>query len=184
MGKIYESIDTKLEEFISAQQLFFVATSPLSDDGLVNVSPKGLDCFRILGPRQVAYLDVSGSGIETVAHLKENGRITIMFCSFVDPPMILRLYGKGTAIEHHHPEFSELIGNFEALPGTRAIIKVDVERIADSCGWGVPRMAFESHRDQLPRYTKTIGDEGLRKAQLKKNMTSLDGLPGLEKPSV
>ncbi len=184
MGKAYDAIDDKLREFIEAQHVFFVGTAPRSAEGLLNISPKGLDSFRVLGPDRVAYLDITGSGIETVAHLKENGRITIMFCAFEGRPLILRLYGRGRAIERDDPEWASLIGELDELPGLRSIVLVDVERIADSCGWGVPEMSFVGPRDQLVRYAEQLGDEGLREAQSRSNLESLDGLPGLSRPSV
>ena len=180
MGKVYDAIDGKLEEFIRRQHVFFVATAPLAGDGLVNLSPKGLDSFHILGPRTVAYLDLTGSGIETVAHLKENGRIVILFCAFDGPPKIIRLHGRGEVIEPGAPEFDELAGLFPTYPGTRSVIRVDCRRISDSCGFGVPRLAFEEHRSQLPAYAERKGPEGIEAYKAAKNARSLDGLPGLE----
>lgn len=179
MGKVFAEIDDKLAAFIGAQKMFFVATAPLSSDGLLNLSPKGLDSFRILGPRQVAYLDLTGSGIETVAHLRENGRVVFMFCAFEGPPRILRLQGRGRAFEPDEPEFRELRPHFPELPGVRSIIRADVERIADSCGWGVPLYAFQGQRDQLVRFAEQVGPEKLRAVHENVNDRSLDGLPGL-----
>lgn len=179
MGKTFDSIDDALREFIEAQHVFFVASAPLAADGLVNVSPKGLDSLRILGPKHVAYLDLTGSGVETLAHAKENGRITLMFCSFEERPKILRLYGRARAHEVGSSGYAALADRFHEYPGTRSIIEVEVTRIADSCGWGVPRMSFEADRDQLPRYAESLGPERLREAQVEHNRTSLDGLPGL-----
>jgi len=142
MGKLYESIDDSLVEFIQAQKMFFVATAPLSGDGLVNVSPKGLDSFRVLDSQTVAYADLTGSGIETVAHLKENGRIVIMFCSFDQTPKILRLHGRGDVIERSHADFAQLQSLFPEYIGLRSFIRIRCERISDSCGWGVPRYEF------------------------------------------
>ncbi len=178
MGKVFEVIDEKLAEWIGQQRMFFVATAPLSADGLVNVSPKGYDSFRILDEHTVAYLDLTGSGVETISHLKENGRITIMFCAFEGGPKILRLYGKGEALELGTPEYDALIGNFEEIVGARAIIKVNVTRIADSCGFAVPFMDFKSERDTLKVYADREGPEGMVAYRQKKNMHSLDGLPG------
>ena len=180
MGKIYHAIEGKLRDFIDRQHMFFVATAPLAGDGLVNLSPKGLDSFRVLGPRTVAYLDLTGSGIETVAHLKENGRIVIMFCAFDGPPKIVRLYGRGEAIEPGAPEFDDLAARFPSHPGVRCVIRVDCHRIQDSCGFGVPRMSFEQDRSQLPAHAERKGPEGLEEYKTTKNAVSLDGLPGLQ----
>lgn len=179
MGKLFESIDETLAEFIRAQQMFFVATAPLAADGLVNLSPKGLDCFRILGPLEVAYLDLTGSGIETVAHLRENGRIVFMFCAFEGRPRILRLHARGEALEPGDAEFERLRPEFPEVAGVRAIVRADVRRIADSCGWGVPRYRFEGQRDQLVRYGEQLGPEKIREYQVESNRASIDGLPGL-----
>lgn len=184
MGKTYERIDDKLTQYILAQQMFFVASAPLAEDGLVNVSPKGLDTFRILDPLTAAYLDLTGSGIETLSHLKENGRMVIMFCSFTGRPMTLRLHGRGTALETGDAEFEQLLPLFPAQPGIRSIIKLSIQRIADSCGWSVPEYEYKGQRDQLTRYTEQVGTERLREGQLASNMKSLDGLPGLRAPSL
>ena len=183
MGKTYDHIDERLSEFIESQSIFFVATAPLAEDGLLNLSPKGLDTLRILDEQTVAYLDLTGSGVETIAHLKENGRCVMMFCAFEGRPMILRLHGRGEVFEKGDPEFERLLPLFPELPGTRSIIRLTVERIADSCGWAVPLMKHEGDRDQLLRYAEQKGDDGIRDAQLRANMTSLDGLPGLKGPS-
>src|SRR4051812_49766714 len=127
MGKVFEELDDKLAAFIAAQHMFFVATAPLSADGHVNVSPKGLDTFRVLGPREVAYLDLTGSGVETVAHLRENGRITIMFCAFSGPPRILRLHGRGRAVEPGDDRWDRLAGLFPESPGVRSVVLVGLE---------------------------------------------------------
>src|SRR6516162_4138020 len=130
MGKVFGGLDDGLRGFIAAQPVFFVATAPLSADGHVNLSPKGLDTFRVLGPRQVAYLDLTGSGIETLAHLRENGRITLMFCAFAGPPRILRLYGRGRAVEDGDEGWDGLIGLFPGHPGARSVVLIDLDRIA------------------------------------------------------
>lgn len=179
MGKVFEQIDTELRGFIEAQKLFFVASAPLAADGLVNLSPKGLDSFRILGPLEVAYLDLTGSGIETLAHLRENARVVFMFCAFEGRPRILRLHGRGEALEPGDARFDALRAHFPELPGARAVIRVDVQRIADSCGWGVPRYRFDGDRDQLPRFAEQLGPEKLDAARAQANRVSLDGLPGL-----
>jgi hypothetical protein len=180
MAKVFEEIDDKLRSFIEGQQMFFVATAPLAGDGLVNLSPKGLDGFRILDPHTVAYLDLTGSGVETVAHIRENERITFLFCAFEGPPRTLRLYGRGQALLLDTPEFDALRPTFPELPGARAIVKVDVTRIADSCGWGVPLYDYRGQRDQLFRWAEQSGPEKLHEIRLEANAHSLDGLPGLD----
>ena len=162
MGKTYDAIDERARGASSRRStLFFVATAPLAADGHVNLSPKGLDTFRILDPRTVAYLDLTGSGVETIAHLRENGRITFMFCAFEGPPKIVRLYGRGAASSPATPSFAALAAHFPAVPGARSVIRVALERIADSCGYGVPRFRFEGERDQLVEWAERKGDEGL-----------------------
>jgi hypothetical protein len=178
MGRELETITPELTEFLEAQPIFFVATAPASTDHHVNLSPKGLDSVRVLDAHTVAYLDLHGSGIETVAHLRENGRIVVMFCAFEGRPMILRLHGRGTAHEEGTPGFARLRSAFPDLEGARAIVEVAVERIADSCGWSVPSYRFEEDRDQLLRYYQQKGEDGVRAAR-KANRRSLDGLPGL-----
>ena len=179
MGKTYEYIDDDLAAFIEAQKLFFVATAPLSSEGRVNLSPKGLDSFRILGPRRVAYLDLTGSGIETVAHVRENGRLTLMFCAFEGAPKILRLQGRAHVHALDSDGFRALLPRFAAIAGMRAIIVLDVERIADSCGFGVPRFRYEGERDTLPKLAESRGEEGMRAYRESKNARSIDGLEGL-----
>lgn len=179
MGRIYDEITPALEAWLSAQHMFFVATAPLAADGLVNCSPKGMDTFRVLDGRSVAYLDLTGSGIETVAHLRENGRIVLMFCAFEGPPRIVRLHGAGAALAAGTVEFETLRARFPDLPGARAIIRVDVSRVSDSCGYAVPRYAFQGGRDTLLRWSGKRGSEGLERYREEKNARSLDGLPGL-----
>src|SRR6185436_11677915 len=149
MGKTLSEISDDLAAFIRAQRLFFVATSPLSRDGHINLSPKGLDTFTILSPTRVAYADMTGSGNETSAHLAENSRITLMFCSFDDPPNILRLYGRGRTILRTDPEWKELASAFENRPGLRQMILIDITRVMTSCGFGVPLMQFIQDRSLL-----------------------------------
>jgi hypothetical protein len=158
-----------------------VATAPLAGEGLLNLSPKGLDSFRVLGPRSVAWLDLTGSGVETIAHLRENGRIVVMFCAFDGPPNILRLYGRGEVIEPGDAEFETLLAKFPKYPGTRSVIRVAIERVADSCGYAVPLMRFEGERSALIEWAERKGPEGLDEYQRTKNTLSLDGLPGLSK---
>ena len=179
MAKVFDEINDDLAAFIREQQMFFVGTAPLAGDGSINLSPKGLDTFRILGTRSVAYLDLTGSGIETVAHLKENGRIVFMFCAFEGRPRILRLQGTGEVLEPDDDSFDSLRGQFPELPGTRCIVRASIGRIADSCGWGVPQYAFKGHRDQLIRYAENLGPEKIRAAQEADNSASIDGLRGL-----
>ena len=179
MGKVYDGIDERLEGFIRAQHVFFVASAPLAADGLVNLSPKGLDSFRVRGPKEVAYLDLVGSGIETVAHVRENGRIVILFCAFEGPPRIVRLHGRGRVLEPGDPGFDELRQDFPPQPSTRAIVQVEVARISDSCGYGVPLLRFESERAQLRDWADRKGSEGVERYKEENNRRSLDGLPGL-----
>lgn len=141
MGKVRSELDDAARRFIEAQHIFFVASAPLDPAGHINVSPKGLDTLRILSPISVAYLDFNGSGVETIAHLKENGRIVLMFCAFQGPPNIYRIYGHGRVIEPHEPDFAPLAGNFPAYEHTRSIVVVEVTRVTDSCGYGVPLFA-------------------------------------------
>jgi hypothetical protein len=182
VAKVFEALDTRLRSFIAAQHVFFVATAPLSADGTVNLSPKGLDSFCVLGPREVAYLDLVGSGAETLAHLRENGRITLMFCAFEGPPKILRLQGRGRVVEPADAEWSELVARFPEYAGTRSIIRVELTRIADSCGYGVPLLQFEGERSQMVAWAEKKGAEGLQSYQLENNQVSLDGLPALRGP--
>lgn len=179
MGKVFAELDDDLRAFIGRQHLFFVATAPLAADGFVNLSPKGLDTFRVLGPTTVAYLDLTGSGVETIAHLRENGRLTVMFCAFEGRPRILRLYGRGRAVEPGDADWPAVAAGFPDLPGVRAVVVLDVERIADSCGYAVPRYEYVGDRPQLTDWAEKKGADGLRHYQSQKNRTSLDGLPGL-----
>jgi hypothetical protein len=182
MAKILDRIDDSIAEFIAAQHVFFVATAPLSADGHVNLSPKGLDSFRILDPTTVAYLDLTGSGIETLAHVKENGRLVVMFCAFSGPPNIVRLHGRAEAIETDHGEFAELVTRFTEIPGARAIIRLRVSRVATSCGYAVPRFEYAEDRDTLSRWAEQKSDGGLTAYRDQKNAASIDGLPGLGVP--
>ena len=179
MGKVHAEIDDRLTKMIQAQHVFFVATAPLASEGSLNLSPKGLDSFRILGPRTVAYLDVIGSGVETIAHLKENGRIVLMFCAFDGPPNIVRFHGRGRVVEPHAAEFPGLAGQFPRYETTRAIIVVEVTRISDSCGFGVPLMKYEGERDQHFSWAQKKSPEELKEYKQQKNRISIDGLPGL-----
>jgi hypothetical protein len=179
LARAYLEIDETLSSFIQAQAVFFVATAPLDQKGHVNLSPKGLDTFRILGPRTVAYLDIFGSGVETIAHLRENGRIVIMFCAFQGAPKVLRLHGQGRVVEPHEAEFASLQSHFQVYEGTRAIIVVEVSRLSDSCGYGVPLLKHEADRSELPAWCHKRGTEGLKIYRQEKNRQSIDGLPGV-----
>jgi predicted pyridoxine 5'-phosphate oxidase superfamily flavin-nucleotide-binding protein len=179
MAKVHDDIGPELRAFLERQPMFFVATAPLSSDGRVNVSPKGLDgTFAVLDPHRVAYLDLTGSGVETIAHLRENGRITVMFCAFDGPARIVRLAGRGTVTTCDEPEFAELAARFVLHPGARAVVTIDVERVADSCGYGVPRMELKGHRDLLTNWAAGKGDEFLADYRAQRNAVSIDGLPG------
>ncbi|HEY3672462.1 MAG TPA: pyridoxamine 5'-phosphate oxidase family protein [Acidimicrobiia bacterium] len=180
MGKVYDGISVELQAFLERQPMFFVATAPLAADGHVNVSPKGLDgTFAVLGAHRVAYLDLTGSGIETVAHVRENERITLMFCAFDGPARIVRLSGRGTVVTCDEPAYVELATRFATLPGARAVITVDVDRVADSCGYGVPRMTLVEQRERLLTSLAGKGNDGLVAYRAERNATSIDGLPGL-----
>jgi len=179
LGKIHSSIDETLAKTLEAQHVFFVATAPLDPAGHLNLSPKGLDSFRILGAKTVAYLDVVGSGVETIAHVKENGRIVLMFCMFEGPPIIVRLHGHGRVVEPQAAEFRELAAHFPAYEAARAIIVVELSRISRSCGFGVPRMKYEGDREQHFAWARHKGADGLKDYKQEKNRRSIDGLPGL-----
>jgi hypothetical protein len=193
MGKVFEGIDERLACWIAAQPMFFVGTAPLDADGHVNVSPKGpIEALRVLDPSRVAYLDFVGSGAETIAHLRENGRIVIMLCAFSGPPRILRLHGRGSVAVAGDPEFDELLSGcgFEDVDGVpearRSIVTVELERIADSCGYGVPLMAFEGRREHMELWAakklRVGGPDALVDYQREKNSVSIDGLPAVDLP--
>lgn len=179
MGKTLDSIDKETAEWLEAQPVFFVATAPLSAEGHVNCSPKGGDCFRVLGPLEVAYLDYTGSGIETVAHLRENGRIVLMFCAFSGRPEIVRLHGTGQVIAADHPDWERLSSRFPPNPGARAVVRVQVERASTSCGFAVPLMEYTADRDVLDKWAHKQEQAGLVEYRAKTNARSIDGLPGL-----
>ena len=181
MGREYDGIDTRLAAFLLRQPMFFVATAPLAADGHVNLSPKGLaGTFAVLDEHRVAYLDLTGSGVETIAHLRENGRIVFMFCTFTGPPRIVRLHGRGTAHPVGTDRFDELAGLFPTFPGLRSIIEVEVTRVADSCGYAVPEMDFVRDRTRLTEWAGAReSEDSLASYQRDKNAASLDGLPGL-----
>ena len=179
MGKLFGQIDAGLERFIDAQHMFFVATAPLAASGHINLSPKGLDTFRVVDANTVAYVDHVGSGAETIAHLKENGRIVVMFCAFEGPPRIVRLHGRGDVLEPRSMEYERLRPLFADGPPARAIVMVTVDRISDSCGFGVPLYAFQDERPQLVAWADRKGAAGLARYQAEKNATSIDGLPAV-----
>jgi hypothetical protein len=174
----FSSISDDLARWWEEQPLFFVATAPSGRDGHVNLSPKGLDTLRILGPQRVAYLDLTGSGVETIAHLRDNGRITLMACAFNGAPRISRLYGAGTVHALGSPGFDELAPLFPELPGARAVIDVSVDRVTTSCGYAVPLMDLVGDRDRLLDWATAKGDDGLVAYRGNKNATSIDDLPG------
>ncbi|MEL7030421.1 MAG: pyridoxamine 5'-phosphate oxidase family protein [Pseudomonadota bacterium] len=180
MGKEYAAIDDDVWAWVARQHMFFVSTAPRADDGLVNCSPKGVVHLRRIDERTLAYLDYGGSGVETIAHLRENGRIVIMLCAFEGPPKIFRFYGRGEAMTPDRSEFEALAELFDAeMLGVRSIIRIDVTRIADSCGYGVPRYDFVDQRPSLPNYYRNAGVQKMRDFAETANAESLDGLPGL-----
>jgi Pyridoxamine 5'-phosphate oxidase len=179
MGSTHDIIDPEAAAFIRAQRMFFVATAPLAADGHINLSPKGLDSFRIIDDRTVAYLDFVGSGAETIAHVHENGRMTILFCAFEGGPKILRLYGRGGILEPGTPEFDSVRPNFPAGVGARAIVRLAVTRISVSCGFGVPLFEYVGQRTELGEWCERKDPDALREYQRRKNAASIDGLPAL-----
>lgn len=174
--ELFDRITDELADFIREQPLFFVASAP-SSGGHVNLSPKGLDTLRVLGPKRVGYLDLTGSGNETSAHTAENGRLTMMFCSFGPKAQILRLFGRGRTVLPGDEEFETLMPSFERILGGRQIIVLEVERVQTSCGYAVPRMDNARHRDTLIRWSEKKGEDGLVEYQQKNNTVSIDGLP-------
>jgi hypothetical protein len=182
MGRTYPSIDSRLRAFVEAQRIFFVATAPSGPSGHVNLSPKGLDSFRILDEQTVAYMDLVGSGVETIAHLRDNGRICVMFCAFEGPPTVLRLHGRGEVVEPQDRRFDELRPMFPDAPAgsVRSIIVARLTRISDSCGYGVPLYHQAGDRPQLTAWAERKGPSGLHQYQRDKNGRSIDGGPGLQ----
>ncbi|GAB7189781.1 pyridoxamine 5'-phosphate oxidase family protein [Kineococcus sp. NUM-3379] len=180
MGKVFEAIDGTLRRWIEAQPVWFVATAPLAADGHVNVSPRGADSLSVLGPHRVGWVDLTGSGVETIAHLRENGRICLMFCSFDQRPRIVRLHGRGQVHLPGSAAFEEVAALHPPHPSTRAVITVDVERVSDSCGWGVPVMdVVTDERDLMRQFAEKKGEGGMDAYRAQQNTSSLDGLPGL-----
>jgi len=182
MGKPQEQISDELAAWIERQRVFFVATAPLAQNGYVNCSPKGGDSFRIIDPLTVAYQDFTGSGVETIAHLRENGRIVIAFCAFNGLPKIVRLHGKGEVVTQAHSEFAKLSAYFPQNAGMRAVIRVKVMRVSDSCGFGVPFFDYRGDRDALDAWAEAKGLAKLKEYRKEKNTKSIDGLPGLDDP--
>jgi hypothetical protein len=175
----FTSISPDLAQWWREQHVFFVATAPSGGDGHVNLSPKGYDTLRILDVNRVAYLDLTGSGVETIAHLRENGRITLMTCAFTGNPRISRIYGRGSVHPYGSAEFDALASNFPELPGRRSIIHIAVDRVTTSCGEAVPLMDLVDDRDRLLEWAKKKGDDGIAAYWQSKNAKSIDGLPGL-----
>lgn len=176
MGKVLEGLNEDVQQFIAKQQMFFVATAPLAADGHVNVSPKGMDSFRILGENRVGYLDMTGSGNETAAHITENQRITFMFCAFEGSANIVRLYGTGRVVLPQMPEWAALSEHFTLFTGTRQIIVADIHRISSSCGYAVPLYEYKAQRETLSKYWEAKGADALPDYWQTKNQTSIDGL--------
>jgi hypothetical protein len=181
VGKVLERLDARLRAFIEAQPVFFVATAPSGDGGHVNLSPKGYaDTFVVVDAATVAYLDLTGSGAETVAHVRENGRITVMFCAFTGPPLVLRLHGRGRVLTPSDADWDLFAARFPGRPGARAIVVVDVERVSTSCGYGVPFMTPQGERPTLDQFAENKGPDGLADYHREKNAVSIDGLPALD----
>lgn len=174
MAKFYDSITSRLQSFIEAQKIFFVATAP--KNGRINLSPKGMDSFRVLNSNRVLWLNVTGSGNETAAHLLENNRITLMFCSFEGAPNILRLYGKGKEIKPKDPNWNEVIGLFPETPGTRQIFDIQIESAQTSCGMSIPFYEYQGEREELNNWALEKGEDGIQQYWKDKNQTSIDGL--------
>ena len=191
MARVYEEIDQRLSDWIARQPMFFVATAPLARDGHVNVSPKGpIGMLQVLGPRSVAYLDLVGSGAETIAHLRENGRIVVMLCAFEGPPRIVRLHGSGAVLTPEDSRFGELVDRFDQpahLQTRRAIVDIDVTRVGDSCGYGVPLMSYEGRRPHMDAWAgkklRVGGEDALEEYRHDHNSASIDRLPALETSS-
>ncbi|MCB9879457.1 MAG: pyridoxamine 5'-phosphate oxidase family protein [Planctomycetes bacterium] len=180
MASATNSIDGDTADWIGAQHVFFVATAPSGAGGHVNCSPKGGDTLRVLGPTTIAYVDYTGSGVETIAHLRDNGRICVMLCAFDGPPRILRLHGTGAVVLPDDARFADLLSRFGRAPlGVRAVVVVEIDRVARSCGYGVPRMAFEVERRELTEWGEKKGSEGVARYWRDKNARSIDGLPGV-----
>lgn len=183
MAKSYDLLNDQHIEFIRKQKLFFVATAPLSPEGSVNLSPKGYDGIAILDSHTIAWVDLGGSSIETLAHLRENSRVTLMFCAFEGAANILRIYGRGEAISFDDAEFPELMKLFPAFDRARSIIRIRIDRVSDSCGWGVPLFEFKEECEQLQRWLNNEPYDELKEHRYKSNEKSVDGLLGLARSS-
>jgi hypothetical protein len=181
MGKSFATLNPTLTGFVERQPMFFVATAPSGPGGHVNLSPKGLaGTLSVVDRSTVAYVDLTGSGVETIAHVRDNGRITLLFCAFEGPPLILRLYGRAEVLLPGSGGFAELRGRFPAdLQAVRSIIVTHVDEVRTSCGYGVPLMSYEGDRDDQVRWAERQGLDGIEAYKLEKNAASLDGLPGL-----
>jgi hypothetical protein len=175
MGQKYSEILEKHSQFIKEQKIFFVGTA--TSDSRVNISPKGMDSLRVVDPRRVVWLNVTGSGNETTAHVQENPRMTVMFCAFAGNPLILRLYGKAKVIHRNDPEWNALFGLFEPIPGARQIFDLSVDLVQTSCGMAVPYHTYGGEREQLKNWAEKKGPEGLKKYWEEKNQASIDGIP-------
>lgn len=176
MARFYDSLTPRLQAFVRQQRVFFTGSAPL-DGGRVNVSPKGMDTLRILDPKRMGYLDLTGSGAETAAHVMQNARLTLMFCSFDAEPMILRVYGRGELVCPADPQWTLLRPAFPGYPGARGIVVLDIESVQTSCGFAVPLMDYRGERGDLVRWTERKGEEGLRRYRRQRNRSSIDGLP-------
>lgn len=188
MGRIFDELDSTLTQWIADQPVFFVGTAPAGPDGHINISPKGArNTFKVLAPTRVAWLDLVGSGVETIAHLRENGRIVVMFCAFSGPPKVIRLHGQGRVIQQGDAEFAQALAWFDPTPDllgiARSVIVVEITRIADSCGFVVPRMDLVEERDQLIKWgagqERRWGNGWKDEYVMANNLQSIDGLPGL-----
>jgi len=182
MSKEILELTPKLQHWIRKQKIFFVSTAPLSAEGHINCSPKGLDSLRILDNLTVAYQDFAGSGAETIAHLRENGRMVMMFCAFDGPPLIVRLHGRGRFVLPGDADFEMIAKHFPPKAGVRSFIVLHISRVADSCGYSVPMYTFEKDRDVLDKWVERKGENGIREYIQKKNLWSIDGLPALDLP--
>jgi hypothetical protein len=182
MGKIYPTISSDLQAWIASQRVFFVATAPLNAAHHVNCSPKGMDTFRILDEHSICYFDYTGSGAETIAHINENGRITFMFCAFQGPPKIVRLHGTGRIVTRAHKDWTHFREMFRITADPRAFICADIERISDSCGFGVPLMDFKSERTSFDHWLEGKSSSDLADYRRKKNAKSIDGLTAWVEP--
>ncbi|MEN3973611.1 pyridoxamine 5'-phosphate oxidase family protein [Emcibacter sp. SYSU 3D8] len=175
MAQFYPRLDDALKAFIAEQHLFFVASAP--GEGRVNLSPKGMDTFRVIDDTTACYLDLTGSGNETAAHLRDNGRITVMWCSFGGTARIMRIFGKGRVARPGSADFERLIALFPSIPGTRQIVVIDIDEAQTSCGYGVPQYDLNRERPTLVKWAEKKGEDGLRDYRARKNVRSIDGLP-------